>query len=456
MSVAQLGAAERIVISQEGVASETAFLRRELESASEDVTAQLEALTATFEWGFSELIWIAQQHTALLSQIRQLLMAPLDTQAQELRKRAEYAYEQGWYEEALADFVEAERKNPYDFVVHHYTGNILLFHSQDYDRAVEYYERAAKYAVPRAPACAAFALLHAGEARERQGDAKAAYEITKRAVAIPGSSPEVFYQHARHCAEVGEFDEGEWYLERAIGKCRYYCAKCSGDESFQPMRGRVEDLLKRIRDRLQAEARRALSQATALDEHLARKVIPFLGRLRIAHSRLRAHVERDALARAQALIETESILECWRGMRIAQACHAASWILVENSDWEEKLEAIESGIWSKWDLHNSNVAGLVGLIAGALFSFVVSSLLFRDFPSLSGGRMFLFTLSLIFFWSIGGVLAYLGFRSVTYRTGWLRNVAPRVRRRRQSYAKLLAAIKAMQPKHVEWQDAIHQ
>jgi tetratricopeptide (TPR) repeat protein len=90
------------------------------------------------------------------------LQAPLDTAAKELRNRAVYAYQNGWYAEALADFIEAESKNYQDFAVHRSIANIYLYHEVDLPKALEYFGKAAKYARPKDNRQAAEAEYFAG------------------------------------------------------------------------------------------------------------------------------------------------------------------------------------------------------------------------------------------------------------------------------------------------------
>jgi tetratricopeptide (TPR) repeat protein len=172
--------------------------------------------------------------TETLTGILKVLQAPLDTQAKELRRRAERAYTNGWIDDALEDFLESEKKNRYDFTVHLSLGNIYLFHKRDPKKALEYYGKAAKYAEPYSPYHAALALLHIGLIRYLQGDFQKAYEATSKALKISPTFFEAHYQHAQYCAILGKHDEAIKHLKIAIRGNRYYCVKADLENVSMP------------------------------------------------------------------------------------------------------------------------------------------------------------------------------------------------------------------------------
>src|ERR1051326_6128035 len=70
-----------------------------------DLSAGIDALKADFNLVMGDVIWKLELQSATLTNILRTLQAPLDTAAKELRARAEDAYRNGWYQEALDDFV---------------------------------------------------------------------------------------------------------------------------------------------------------------------------------------------------------------------------------------------------------------------------------------------------------------------------------------------------------------
>ena len=128
----------------------------------DDISGGIEGLRAAFEWGISEVVWQIEQNREVLKNILEILMAPLDTKAKELKHRAEEAYSNGWHADALEDFLESEKINRYDFSVHISLGMIYLFHKKNKKKALEYFKKALKYAKPKSKYHASLALLYLG------------------------------------------------------------------------------------------------------------------------------------------------------------------------------------------------------------------------------------------------------------------------------------------------------
>ncbi|ETR65420.1 MAG: hypothetical protein OMM_06049 [Candidatus Magnetoglobus multicellularis str. Araruama] len=142
---AQSIAANEIVSSQNRIREGVDILSYQLG----DVNNGMQGLKAAFEFGISEVVWQIEQNREVLKNILEVLLAPLDTQAKELRKRAEEAYSNGWIDEALDDFLKSENKNKYDFSVLISIGIIYLFRKKDKSKALEYFEKAIKYSKPK-------------------------------------------------------------------------------------------------------------------------------------------------------------------------------------------------------------------------------------------------------------------------------------------------------------------
>jgi len=258
---AHLRAAGALVVSQEGLAREMAQVGAEAARAADSI----EALADRFDWRLAEVMWQMEQQNSALQDILKVLESPLDTQARELKRRAEEAYANGWFDEALQDFLESEKKNPYDFSVHQYLANIYLFRKNDGAKAVEYAEKAAKFAEPKSRYHAAYALLHLARAHSLMGEARKAYDATARAVALSPAFVEAQYQHAIHCAIIGEPDQALEHLDKAFEKNCYYLSKAASDPGFATMGERLQAYI---------EDMRAEAEAWAQDEiEVARKAI---------------------------------------------------------------------------------------------------------------------------------------------------------------------------------------
>lgn len=110
----------QIESTENRVASATDALRHDLK----DVSAGIDALRSDFHILMGDVAWKLEIQTSVLNNLLRTLQAPLDTASKELRARAEEAYRNGWYEEALSDFLVSEQRNYQDFAVHRSIGNI--------------------------------------------------------------------------------------------------------------------------------------------------------------------------------------------------------------------------------------------------------------------------------------------------------------------------------------------
>lgn len=250
-----------VVASEEAIQTALSTMGQQAERYLSDISysleAGLEALGAAFEWGIAELVYQLELQREELERIVEILEAPLETQAKELRRRAEFAHGNDWIDEALADFLEAEKKNYADFTIHQSLGNIYLRKS-DLTKAEEYYEKAVKYARPRSSYYTAYALWHLGRVRCLQGNIGAAYEATKEATRVEPGLVQALYDHARHCALLMKEEESMSHLREAIEIDRNYSLKALTDESFAKVAQALGVLLEALRQEAKQRALEAL------------------------------------------------------------------------------------------------------------------------------------------------------------------------------------------------------
>jgi len=241
---AQAASTSKIVLSQERI-------REGLDDISYgigEVKEGIEGLKSAFEFGISEVVWQLEQNRETLKNILEVLMAPLDTQAKELKRRAEDAYGNGWYEDALEDFFDSENKNKYDFSVHISIGMIFMFHKHDEIKALEYFEKAVKYAKPKSSYYASFALIHIAVIKFGSGLIKEAEMLTDEAVLLTPNFAEALYQNAQYKAQLGNTTTAIIRLEQVIKIDRRYCLKIENDPLLVPIKNSVDALLLRLRD----------------------------------------------------------------------------------------------------------------------------------------------------------------------------------------------------------------
>ncbi|MDP3104366.1 MAG: CDC27 family protein [Candidatus Methanoperedens sp.] len=255
-----LETANRIIVSQDRIASGIDEINFGIDRLSDG----LESLASAFDWGFSELVWQIEQQRKELTNILKVLEAPLDTQAKELKKRAEDAYKNKWIDDALEDFLESEKKNRYDFTVHQYLGNIYFFEKKAPEIALKYYEKAAKYAEPKSLYYTSYALIHIALIYYLEKDFKKAYDATSKAIELSPDFYEAHYQHAKYCANLNKYDEAIEHLDKAQIGDRYYCVKADSEKDFQVMKKQLLSFFESLRVIAQKEAEIELNQAQEL------------------------------------------------------------------------------------------------------------------------------------------------------------------------------------------------
>lgn len=243
MVAAQMASTSAIIASQErsneGVDNLAYGVKR--------VEQGIYGLQAAFEWGISEVVWQIEQNREELRSILEVLSAPLDTQAKELRKRAEEAYANGWFEDSLEDFFEYERKNRYDFSIHISVGMIYLFNKIDKEKALEYFDKAIKYATPKSKYHTSFALLHKALIKRDFGLLEEAEACAREAVELSPDFSEALYQCAQYNALLNRPDKSMELLTEAIMFDENYCEKACNDGAFDQFRLQLSNVFEDFR-----------------------------------------------------------------------------------------------------------------------------------------------------------------------------------------------------------------
>ena len=244
MISAQMKTVNSIVSSQERVSAGIDALSYKIN----DVNEGLHGLKAAFEFGISEVVWQIEQNRKVLKNIIEVLLAPLDTQAKELRKRAEEAYSNGWVDEALEDFLESEKKNKYDFSVHISLGMIYLFSKKNYEKALDYFEKAIKYSKPKSIYHTSFSLLHAALIKYKLNLVNEASILTDEACKLTPYLAEAQYQNAFYYAILNKPKESIPCLKKAINIDINYCEKILNEDSFKRIEKDVNKMFVELRN----------------------------------------------------------------------------------------------------------------------------------------------------------------------------------------------------------------
>lgn len=211
-----------------------------------DIVDGISGLKAAFEWGISEVVWQIEQNRVVLKDILQILMEPLDTQAKELKRRAVDAYSNGWYDDALKDFILSEEKNRYDFSVHISIGMITLFYKIDKTKALENFEKAIKYARPKSKFHASYALLYKALILLDLNQLELSEKATQEAIDLSPDFIEAYYQNAQYNAQLGNIDKSLSNLEKVLLNQKNYFIKVDTDCLFDPIRDHVNNLIKKL------------------------------------------------------------------------------------------------------------------------------------------------------------------------------------------------------------------
>jgi tetratricopeptide (TPR) repeat protein len=197
-----------------------------LASLDYSVVTGFDDLKAAFDYGMSQVVWELECSRQALVDIVGLLETPLDTQARELRRRAEEAYRNGltssgetrmkWMDDALRDFLEAVERNRYDYTLHVKIGLILWPEKADLEKAALHFEEAARYATPRSAKDSCFALLHLAKVRRLQDKLEEAYSAAAEAVRLYPEHARAYYDLAIYSSLTARFEECTRALRKAI------------------------------------------------------------------------------------------------------------------------------------------------------------------------------------------------------------------------------------------------
>lgn len=204
-------------------------------------------LKADFTPLLGDIVWkLEMQQASLLDVLQEIRLAEFEREARAYRLRAERAYLNGWYEEALRDFLKAEKRNYPDFAVLRSIANIYLYQLINLPKALDYFNKAARYARPSDPQQAAEAHYFAGLVCLIEQQPMLALAQLDEAIQLHAQFSEAHYQRAGVAAMLGQAEEAVESLEQAIkGDARYY-ERAKTDPVFDALRPLVEALLESL------------------------------------------------------------------------------------------------------------------------------------------------------------------------------------------------------------------
>ncbi|MGA9773900.1 MAG: hypothetical protein WBV94_33020 [Blastocatellia bacterium] len=207
----------------------------------------IDQLNADFHMLLGDIIWKIELHQDTLSNILQeIRLAEFEREARAYRSRAEKAYLNGWYQEALADFLEAERRNYPDFAVLRSIASICLYHLVNLSNALEYFRKAAKYARPNDARQSAEAHYFAAVVCAIQQRFDEGLDHLNEAIALNPHLYEAYYQKACLAAMLERADDAVYSLELAIKGDPRYFERARDDHAFDRVRPPVQALLNQL------------------------------------------------------------------------------------------------------------------------------------------------------------------------------------------------------------------
>jgi tetratricopeptide (TPR) repeat protein len=219
-----------------------------LQQLNRTIETGFQRMSAEFSWGLSELLWRADQQNETVAEIRDVLTRPLDTQSKELRARAIRSYDNGWMDEALADFLDAMEKSRVDYVVAHYLGNIYL-RTEDYDVAANWFGKSARWSRPEEPRHSAVALMHQALAYSLRGtgddvdNCRKAIGCLDDALDLDPTNIEALFQRSQFLARIGDPDRAIASLEDVLDHDGRYLVRVLMERDFQDMGKQVAELV---------------------------------------------------------------------------------------------------------------------------------------------------------------------------------------------------------------------
>lgn len=218
-----------------------------VEFGFERLAEGIDKLNADFNLLMGDVIWkLEMQQQSLNHILQEIRLADFEREARTYRNNAEEAYQNGWYDDALADFLEAEKRNRRDFAVHRSIGNIYFYHLIDLDKAVDYFSKAAKYARPYNARHSAESHYFAGMVSATQQKLQEARAHLSEAISLNTRFYEAHYMLAGFAAMLGDALLATQSLEKAINGDPRYFERSKSDRMFDSVRPQITPSLDRI------------------------------------------------------------------------------------------------------------------------------------------------------------------------------------------------------------------
>ncbi len=256
MITAQIASTDSIISSQERKDDVIQDIEYDIKSVGKGMFG----LKAAFEWGISDVVWLIEKDTEDFKEVMIAISRASNTQIDRLRDKAEGAYASGKMDNALVYFTELEPYTTKDFSVCTSLGMIYLFHKINKKKALEYFEKAVKYARSLSAYYASYALLYKALIKRDFGLIEEAEGCTNEAVKLSPDFAEAVYQNAQYNALLKRPEKAVSLLKKAIKEDIIYCLKINGERDFNGIKPEIIKLYEEIRNEKNGEVKEKLKE----------------------------------------------------------------------------------------------------------------------------------------------------------------------------------------------------
>jgi tetratricopeptide (TPR) repeat protein len=130
---------------------------------------------------------------------------------------------------------------------------IYLFQKIDKEKALEYFDKAIKYAKPKSNYHTSFALLHKGLIKRDLGLVEEAESCASEAAELSPDFAEAMYQNAQYNALLDKPDKSVQLLKKAIELDVNYCEKTLREKDFEKIEPNITNMFIQLRDKQAAK-----------------------------------------------------------------------------------------------------------------------------------------------------------------------------------------------------------
>ena len=241
----------------ESVSGGLANVTNKIEVGFDRLQNGLDALNADFNLMMGDIIWkLEMLHVDLNNILQEIRLAEFERAARAFRIRGEDSYRNEWYDKALIDFLEAEKRNYKDFAVLRSIANIYLYHLIDLPKSLEYFLKTARYSRPNDSRQSAAAEYYAGIVCSVQQNIKDASAHMLEATVLNPKFYQAFYMHAKFAAMLNDPAVAVRSLEKAIRGDPRYHERAKTEQAFNnawpQLYSLLDVLMREIRERAES------------------------------------------------------------------------------------------------------------------------------------------------------------------------------------------------------------